>query len=70
VADDRCAQLGSTKFEELQLVKFAWCNNIPDLIAWNSEEVEEVDLDDFQESLEADMWADKFKKEVDEFILE
>ena len=70
VADNRCTWLRSTKFEELQLVKFAWHNDIPDLIAWNSAEVEEVELDDFEEFLVADVWTDKFDKEVDEFIIE
>lgn len=51
-------------------MKFAWCNDIPDLVAWNSAEVEEVELDDFEEFLAADVWADKFNKEVDEFVIE
>jgi hypothetical protein len=62
--------LGSTKFEELQLMKFVWRNNIPDLISWNSEQTEEVNLDEFQELLATDMWADEVEKEVDEFVLE
>jgi len=30
-------------FEELQMMKFAWRNNIRDLAAWNSAQVEEID---------------------------
>jgi hypothetical protein len=51
-------------------MKFAWRNNIPDLVAWNSEQTEEVDLDEFQELLATDMWADEVEKGVDEFVLE
>jgi len=45
VATDRRARLGDKLFEELQLMKFAWKPNIVDLAAWNSECVEEVELE-------------------------
>ena len=37
VANDQHAHLGSQIFEELQLMKFAWCQNVlwSDLIGWN-----------------------------------
>jgi hypothetical protein len=54
IADDRRSRLGAKKFEELQIMKFAWRNNIPNLAAWNSAEVEEVDGDEYQEMLAAD----------------
>ena len=41
-------------------MKFAWHNNIPDLVAWNSGFVEEVDLDEFCELLWADNWQNAF----------
>ena len=37
------AQLGPLRFEELQMMKFAWRNNIGDLATWNSAQVEVVD---------------------------
>jgi len=51
--------LGSTRFEELQLMKFSWRNNIPDLAAWNSEQTEEVNMDEYQEFLMVDECADE-----------
>jgi hypothetical protein len=61
VADDRRARLGSKRFEELQLMKFAWRQNIADIAAWNSGIVEEVDLDEFEDMLA----ADEFEGELD-----
>lgn len=43
IATKRRAQLGANQFEELQVMKFAWRNNIEDWAAWNSAAVEEVD---------------------------
>jgi len=43
IAMKRQAQLGANHFEELQMMKFAWRNNIGDLAAWNSAQVDEVD---------------------------
>jgi len=50
------AQLGATRFEELQIMKFAWRNNIGDLTAWNSSQVEEIDdeMKEYQDLLAAD----------------
>ena len=47
ITDYHHAHLGPTRFEELQLMKFAWCHKICDLTAWNSAFAEEVD--DLQE---------------------
>jgi hypothetical protein len=55
IADDRRARLGPKKFEQLQIMKFAWRNTIRDLAAWNSGLVEEIDLEEFQLLLDADM---------------
>ena len=69
IADDRRSRLGPKTFEELQIMKFAWRNNIPDLAAWNSGFVEEVDLDEFRELLWADNWQNAFDgNELDEAV--
>ena len=63
IADDRRARLGPKKFEELQVMKFAWRNNIPDLATWNSafvEEVDDLELDEFRGLLDCDDWQNKF----------
>lgn len=60
IADDRRSRLGSKKFEELQVMKFAWHNNIPNLAAWNSNEVEEIDTTDFTYFLSDDNWQANF----------
>jgi len=50
------AQLGVAHFKELQVMKFAWRNNIGDLAAWNSSQVEEIDdkLEEYRDMLAAD----------------
>ena len=58
VANDRRATLGSNTFEELQLMKFAWCNNIRDLAAWNLRHAE-IDLDEYEGLLKADEFTDE-----------
>lgn len=44
------------RFEELQVMKFAWRNNIGDLATWNSSQVEEIDdeLEEYWDFLVAD----------------
>jgi hAT family C-terminal dimerisation region len=68
-ADTQRASLGAKRFEELQIMKFAWRNNIVDLAAWNSGQIE-VDLDEYSEMLEADELVNDFDKPEDEFIME
>ena len=57
---DRRARLGSARFEELKMMKFAWKKNLPDLAAWNSREIEEINILEFEEMLieneEEDQW--------------
>ena len=53
-ADDCRASLRAKCFEELQVMKFAWCRDITDLTAWNSSQLEKVNLDKYQEMLVAD----------------
>ncbi|KIL55752.1 hypothetical protein M378DRAFT_90389 [Amanita muscaria Koide BX008] len=56
-ADDRRSRLGDAKFEELQVMKFAWRRNIPNLAAWNSLDMEDVtDLDKCEHLLQNDDW--------------
>jgi hypothetical protein len=63
-ADVHCASLGTKRFEELQIIKFAWRQDIIDLAAWNSAQVEEVALDEYLELLKVDKqtagWDSKF----------
>jgi hypothetical protein len=52
-------------------MKFAWRNNIPDLAAWNSAFVEEVDdLQEFRELLNNDDWQNKFDHEHNLTVIE
>jgi hypothetical protein len=61
-AVDRRACLGATRFEELQLMKFAWRQNITDLASWNSGLVDKVDS-----GLYSNMLAeDEFEKDLDD----
>jgi hypothetical protein len=59
--------LGSKQFEELQIMKFAWCSKIMDTASSNSDQVKEVD--EYREMLEYDIQAHKFKKGEDEFVI-
>jgi hypothetical protein len=61
--------LGSKRFEELQLMKFAWRNNITNLAAWNSAQVEVIDIEEFEELLVADLYADELDTPENEMIL-
>jgi hypothetical protein len=60
IADDRRARLGPKKFEELQITKFGWRNNVSDLAAWNSGLTEEVNVEGFIELLDEDKWLEDF----------
>ena len=52
-------------------MKFAWHKNISNLAAWNSAQIEEVDMSgEYQEMLQADQGADKFDIQEDEYIFE
>jgi len=48
MVDDYHACLGAKRFEELQIMKFAWHNTVPDLAAWNSAEVKEINSEEFR----------------------
>ena len=47
ISNNCCVCLGQTKFEELQLMRFAWHNNICDRSTWHSALVEVDDLQEF-----------------------
>jgi len=51
---DRRACLGSERFEEILIMKSAWGGNLVDWAALNSSEVEEIDLVEYEELLDAD----------------
>ena len=55
IATDRRSSLGAERFEELQMMKYLWRDNIPDLAALNVEQVEDVDMRDFEELLAHDV---------------
>lgn len=46
-------------------MKFAWRSTIPDLAAWNSNEVDEINIGEYQGLLSADNWQDDFDKDLD-----
>jgi len=68
IATKRRAQLGAQRFEDLQIMKFAWRNNIGDLAAWNSAEVEVVDeeLKEYCDLLIGDGEQDIWDNAIDE----
>jgi hypothetical protein len=45
-------------------MKFAWNNNIPNLAAWNSNEVEEIDTAEYSTLLSDDNWQAAFDGSV------
>ncbi|KAG6813472.1 hypothetical protein H0H87_009119 [Tephrocybe sp. NHM501043] len=53
-ADDCHACLCATTFEQLQIMKFAWCSKTMDIAAINSQHVEEINVEPFQELLGED----------------
>ena len=72
-ADLRRSSLGAKQFEELQIMKFAWCNKILDNAEQNWARVEEVQLGEYSEILEADETLAEWDKQLvdaDEFILD
>ena len=72
MAENRRASLGKNRFEELQVMKFAWRPKIEKATKHNSEQVEEVDLDDideYTEMLVVDESAAEFDRFEDEFVL-
>jgi hypothetical protein len=71
VATKRRAQLGAARFEELQMMKFAWRNNIGDLAAWNSAQVEEIghEMQEYEDMFVADQDFEEWDKSVNEPVI-
>ena len=46
-------------------MKFAWNNTIPNLAAWNSNEVEEIDTTEYSNLLSDDNWQANFDGAAD-----
>jgi hypothetical protein len=53
-ADLRRSSLGAKHFEELQVMKFAWCKNLMDHAAQNWTRIEELQLGEYCDILDAD----------------
>jgi hypothetical protein len=61
--------LGADRFEELQVMKFAWRTKIDDLASHNSEQVEEVDgIKEYQDYLAADEELEGWDLSEDEIV--
>lgn len=72
-ADLHRSSLGVKHFEKLQIIKFAWRRDLPDHVAYNWAQVEEVQLGEYSDILEADgISAEWDMKIIDDmkFILE
>jgi hypothetical protein len=68
IADDRRSRLGNERFEELQMLKFAWNKSIVNLAAFNSNHVEEFDLEEFVEMLRVDQSDAEWDIDEDEIV--
>ena len=55
IATDRRSRLGADRFEQLQILKHAWKDNIVDSARLNSNMTEEEYLDEFREFLKRDI---------------
>jgi hypothetical protein len=64
VATKRRSRLGAGRFEELQVMKFAWRKEIDDLAAWNSSQLEEIDdeITQYKDMLVAEQDFDEWDK--------
>jgi hypothetical protein len=69
-ADYRRASLGAKRFEELQIMKFAWRKGLSDLATWNSSQVEEVNIEDYDLMLEAEDASAELDSVVDGLAFE
>jgi hypothetical protein len=70
IADERRARLGPERFEQLQMLKYAWKASSIDYAAWNENHVEEVKLDEYVELLKADLNDGKWDEDFETYILE
>ena len=70
VATDWQLCLGSDCFEELLIMKSAWCSMISDWAIGNSDEIEEVDLLEYEEFVDGDKQAHVWDAEDKENLFE
>ena len=70
VATERRSRLGSDRFEELLIMKSVWHGMISNWAAINSEGIEQVDLVEYEELLDADVQACTWDDEDEELIFE
>jgi hypothetical protein len=68
----RRAQLRATRFEELQMMKFAWRKDIDDIAALNSSQIEEIEdeIMQYKDMLVADQDLNHWDKSANEFHIE
>jgi hypothetical protein len=65
IATDRRSRLGPEVFEQLVMMKLAWGPGLYDMAAWNTAQVEEVDIMfDFEEMLVDDSGLLEWEKEM------
>jgi hypothetical protein len=70
IADDRRARLGPECFEHLQMLKFEWKGSTVDFAAWNSEEVEDVRVDEYTQMLNAELVHVQWDSDIETHLLE
>jgi hypothetical protein len=70
VASECQSLLGADWFEQILIMKSVWQGSVVDLAAMNSNKVEEIDLNEFGELLQADNDAKEWDKEDNEFIFD
>lgn len=71
ITTDHRARLGADQFEQLQVLKSAWKDDILDIAAWNSAVIEEVEADvmmEYRELLAVDDEAAQWDKEFPELV--
>jgi hypothetical protein len=73
-ADLRRASLGAKRFEELQIMKFAWRKKVADHAALNWAQNEQLELEEYSEILDSDELSTEWDKELhsvmDEYIMD
>ncbi|GLB39419.1 hypothetical protein LshimejAT787_0605810 [Lyophyllum shimeji] len=67
-ADARRTKLGAKVFEELQIMKYAWRRDVSDFAAMNSRYIEEIDIHEYTDMLEAEKQTVEWECDVDEEV--
>ncbi|KIK91632.1 hypothetical protein PAXRUDRAFT_149084 [Paxillus rubicundulus Ve08.2h10] len=68
IVTDRRSRLGLEMFKELQVMKHTWWDSIVDCGAINSQQSEEVVMEEFKELYEMDMQLAELDKSIDKVI--